>query len=217
MGDSLIAITGADYVIVAADSGVGRSILKMKDDEDKIVLLDSHKLLAGSGPVGDRVQFSEYVQKNVKLYQFRNNIALSMHATANFIRTEMADALRSAPYQVNLLLAGYDKQGPSLYFCDYLAALQKMDFATQGYAGHFAYSLLDRHFKKGMDLEAGLALLRQCIKEVQLRFLLSNEAWFIKIVDKNGARMLVEVKEDGKEHNVDAGASGEKEKVRMED
>lgn len=41
-----------------------------------------------------RAQFTEYVQKNVSLYQYRNNIPLTTNAAANFIRGELATALR---------------------------------------------------------------------------------------------------------------------------
>lgn len=41
-----------------------------------------------------RVQFTEYIQKNVALYQFRNGIPLTTAATANFTRGELATALR---------------------------------------------------------------------------------------------------------------------------
>ncbi|KAE8717621.1 Proteasome subunit beta type-2-B [Hibiscus syriacus] len=48
------------------------------------MILDSHKLAAASGEPGDRVQFTEYIQKNVALYQFRNGIPLTTAAAANF-------------------------------------------------------------------------------------------------------------------------------------
>lgn len=44
-----------------------------------------------------RVQFTEYIQKNLHLYQFRNTIPLSTAATANFTRGELATALRKVP------------------------------------------------------------------------------------------------------------------------
>lgn len=43
---------------------------------------------------GNRVQFTEYIQKNVALYQFRNGIPLTTAAAANFTRGELATALR---------------------------------------------------------------------------------------------------------------------------
>ena len=41
-----------------------------------------------------RVQFSEFIQKNILLYQYRNGIPLSTSAAANFTRGELATALR---------------------------------------------------------------------------------------------------------------------------
>lgn len=45
---------------------------------------------------------------------------------ANFARSEMATALRRAPYFANVLIAGYDEgKGPSLYWMDYLATMHR--------------------------------------------------------------------------------------------
>jgi 20S proteasome alpha/beta subunit len=46
------AITGKDYVILAADQNASRSVIKMKGDEDKIKALGSHLLMAYSGEPG---------------------------------------------------------------------------------------------------------------------------------------------------------------------
>ena len=46
------ALTGKDYVIVAADTTAARSIVKMKIDEDKIKTLSPHLLMAYSGESG---------------------------------------------------------------------------------------------------------------------------------------------------------------------
>jgi 20S proteasome subunit beta 4 len=43
--------------------------------------------------------------------------------TLVFDSNTLAEALRKNPYQVNLLLGGYDeKKGPSLYYMDYMGA-----------------------------------------------------------------------------------------------
>ncbi|KAH0882986.1 hypothetical protein HID58_059082 [Brassica napus] len=72
--ECVFGLVGNGFAIVAADTSAVHSILVHKNNEDKIMLLDSHKLIAASGEPGDRVQFTEYVQKNVSLYQFRNGI-----------------------------------------------------------------------------------------------------------------------------------------------
>ena len=181
------------YVIVAADASAARSILVFKHDEDKIMVLDSHKLLAGAGTPADNVNFTEYVQKNVKLYELDNDLKLTTVATANFIRKQLADALRKGSYQTNLLLAGYDNganAGPSLYFFDYLAAMAKVNFAAQGYAANFILSVFDRDWKENLTLEEGLEIVKKCLHELKTRFLISQPVFTIKVVDKDGCRVV---------------------------
>ena len=53
------------------------------------------------------MQFAEYIQANLSLYQTRNAHTLQPPAIASFTRNELARALRSRnPYTVNLLLGG---------------------------------------------------------------------------------------------------------------
>lgn len=80
--------------MVCSDTNAAQSIVTMKSDEDKLVPIDSHKLFAISGEAGDRVNFSEFVIANVRLYALRNGIPLSTKAVANFTRGELATALR---------------------------------------------------------------------------------------------------------------------------
>ena len=51
--------------------------------------LDSHKLLVGSGVAADNSNFTEYIQKNMKLYELNNDLKLDTHSAANFIRKEV--------------------------------------------------------------------------------------------------------------------------------
>lgn len=187
--ECVFGLVGDGFALVAADSSAVNSILVHKSNEDKIMVLDSHKLLGASGEAGDRAQFTEYIQKNVHLYQFRNGIPLSTSAAANFTRGELATALRKSPYFVNILLAGYDKEvGPSLYYIDYIATLHKLDKGAFGYGSYFSLSMMDRHYSSGMSLEQAVDLVDKCIIEIRSRLVVAPPNFVIKIVDKDGAR-----------------------------
>lgn len=145
----------------------------------------------GAGVAADSKNFTELIQKNVKLYSLNNDANLSTNAAGNFIRNQMATALRKGPYQTNLLLAGYDvNDGPSLYFLDMYAAMSKVDFAAHGYAANFILSVFDRDWKKGMTVEQGVDVLKKCLHELKTRFLIAQPLFVIKIVDKDGTRIL---------------------------
>ena len=97
---------------------------------------------------GDTVQFAEYIERNIRLYQIRNLYPLRPSAAASWIRRALAESFRSrSPYAVNLLLGGYDTatDDPHLYRVDYLGTLTEVPFAAHGYGAHFTLSLLDRY------------------------------------------------------------------------
>ena len=96
-----MAISGKDFVLTAADATVARSIVLMKQGEDKSRLLNNNTLLLYSGEQGDAVQFAELIQKNVKLYSIRHGVDLTPPAVAHFVRREMADSLRTRVLLVN--------------------------------------------------------------------------------------------------------------------
>ncbi|KAJ3828615.1 20S proteasome subunit [Lentinula raphanica] len=191
--ETSFALTGKGYVIVASDTTAARSIVKMKTDEDKIKVVSPHLLMSYSGEPGDTIQFSEYVERNLRLFHIRNNYSLRPSAAASWIRRSLAQSLRSRkPYSVNLMLSGYDvtEEKPHLYWIDYLGTMTEVPFGAHGYGSYFALSLLDRYHDPEATLEEGLATLQRCIEEVAKRLVVSPGKYKVKVVDKDGAREI---------------------------
>lgn len=107
------------------------------------------------------------------------------------------DINRKAPYQCNVLIGGYDAapygKGTSLYSCDYLGTLHKLSFAAEGYAQYFVLSTLDRYWKKNLSLEQGVDVIEKCIAEIQKRLVINQPRFCIKVVDKDGIRVVKHV------------------------
>ena len=189
--DALIAFVGDGFAMVCADQNAARSIMVFQNQEDKIMELDSHKLLGVGGDPADCVQEPQFFHKNIMLSYYKNSVPLSTHAVANYMRGEKSANLRKGMKVVDMLLAGYDEgAGPSLYFIDYLASMQKLDKGAHGYAGFFCNSLLDAHWKPGMTVDEALALMAMCATELKRRFAIHFPNWKVKVVDKDGTRVL---------------------------
>ncbi|KAF2325226.1 hypothetical protein GH714_025426 [Hevea brasiliensis] len=186
--ECVFGLVGDGFALVVADTSAVHSILVHKSNEDKIMVLDSHKLLGASGESGDRVQFTEYIQKNVALYQFRNGIPLTTAAAANFTRGELATALRKGFPGVSDFDLGcfcYDKEtGPSLYYIDYIATLHKIDKGAFGYGSYFSLSMMDRHYHSGMTVEEAIDLVDKCIIEIRSRLVVAPPNFVIKLWTK---------------------------------
>lgn len=179
------------FVMVCCDTQAVHSIITIKKDEDKIVPIDSHKVFCISGEAGDRVNFTEYIIANVKLYTLRNETSLSTKSVANYTRGELATALRSSPYHCNLLVAGYDEGvGPSLYWMDYLATLNKINIGGTGYGSYFVLSMFDKMWRPDLTEAEALDMMLQGIEEVKRRLVVAPSAYIIKVIDKNGTRVV---------------------------
>jgi 20S proteasome alpha/beta subunit len=73
---------------------------------------------------------------------------------------------------------------------DYLAALTKVNYAAHGYAANFVLSVFDRDWRKGLNLNEGLEIIKKCLHELRTRFLISQPVFIIKVVDENGTRVV---------------------------
>ncbi|AXA50904.1 20S proteasome subunit beta 4 [Malassezia restricta] len=189
--ESLFGITGKGFTIIASDNNAARSIIKMKSDDDKQKVLSNHLVMTYAGESGDTIQFAEYIERNMRLYSIRNNIDLRPKAAASWIRSQLAESIRSRhPYQVNLLLGGYDEPSsePALYWIDYLGTLVQVPFAAHGYASYLTLSTMDRYHRPDMSLEEGLQLLKQCINEMRTRFVIDVGSFSVRIITREGVR-----------------------------
>jgi 20S proteasome subunit beta 4 len=187
----LAGIRGKDFVMVCSDTSAVQSVVRMKQDEDKLVPVDGSKLFAISGEAGDRVNFSEYVIANVRLYALRNGASLTTKAVANYTRGELATALRKSPYNTNLLMAGFDEgTGPALYWCDYLATLHHMNICGTGYGSMFVLSLFDKLWRADLTEADALEMMKKGIEEVKARLVVAPPKYLIKVIDKDGIRTL---------------------------
>ncbi|KAK0558636.1 Proteasome subunit beta type-4 [Tilletia horrida] len=189
--EALFGITVKGATIIATDCNAARSIVKMKTDEDKQKILSKHLVMASSGESGDTLVFTEYIERNLRLYGIRNHVELRPKAAAAWVRNELAKSLRSRnAYQVNLLLGGFDipSSTPALFWIDYLGTLANVPFAAHGYGAHFTMGTLDRYHRLDMSVDEGLVLLRRCIGELQKRFIVDLGRFKVRVIDNQGVR-----------------------------
>ena len=107
--DSTFGIAGKDWVLIVTDTAVNRSIFTLKHNEDKITELSTHKIMGSSGDQAARYSWENYIKRNLALQELRTGVELGLEPTAQWMRTQMAQALRRAPFQVNVLIGGYDQ------------------------------------------------------------------------------------------------------------
>jgi 20S proteasome subunit beta 4 len=186
--ECLIGIKCDSFSLIAHDNTAGRSVLVMKQNQDKVFHLGDHISMVLCGESGDTVYFGEFIQKNLAYYRIKHGYSLSPKAVASFTRNEMAKRLRQYPNMVNLILAGYDPNtgDSSLYFMDYLGTLADVQYTAHGYGSYFVLSTLDRYHKPDMTKEEAEDLLLRCVLEIQKRLVINLPSFSYYFIDENG-------------------------------
>ncbi|MCQ2821495.1 MAG: proteasome subunit beta [archaeon] len=189
--DTAFAIQGNDYILLATDRAVMRSIMKLQDSDEKTIRLNDNQIIATCGDTHDRKVFAKYIQCNLNYYYYLNGNRLNTSELANYTRTALAEGIRSHPYQTNCIIAGYDEgEGPKLFWLDYLGTCQQVIKAAQGYGGYFLYGLMDNYYKKDFSFEDGKKCITDCIKELKTRFLVNMVEFHVYKISKNGIEDL---------------------------
>ena len=186
--ECLIGIKCDTFTILAHDNSAGRSVLVMKQNQDKIFKLEDQLAMVVCGDSGDTVYFGEFIQKSMAFYRIRNGYSLSPNAAANYTRHEMAKRLRQYPNLVNLIMGGYDPKTnqTALYFMDYLGTLADVSFTSHGYGSYFALSILDRFHRSDMTLEEAEELLLKCVLEIQKRLVINLPSFSYYVINESG-------------------------------
>ena len=188
--ETAIAFIGKDYVMFAGDAKVNFSIMVLTQTDDKILELSPSCAIVGAGDPADRPRFCDFIARNVALLRYKNGFEYDTQTIANFARTELAKSIRKAPFKVDSLIGGLDNGIPSLYYLDYLGTLQNVKHCAHGYGGFFSFSIFDNYWKPDMSIEEGKLLMKLCIYEVQKRLVINQNAFIVKILDKNGLQKI---------------------------
>ena len=185
--DCVFGIQGKDFVLLAGDrASVSNSIIKLQDTDHKIFKLTNNQMMATVGESYDKKNFAKLIKANMELYFFQNGQRLTTDETASYIRKDLAEGIRSSPHQCNCLLAGYDVDGPKLYWLDYLGSYAKLLKAAHGYGAYFLYGLMDNFYKKNLSLVEGEDIIKKCINELKTRFSINMVDFDVFKITKEG-------------------------------
>ncbi|CAB3239533.1 unnamed protein product [Arctia plantaginis] len=188
----LIGIQCQDFTMLAADQTSTLSIIVMKNDVNKLHDLTSKQVLGIIGDSGDTMQLTQFICKNLMLYQMKNGYQLSTEAVVHFIRKNVMESLKSGtPCIVNMLVGGYDQlEGGQLYTLDFLASALRVPYGVHGFGGIICLGLLDRYHKSTMTETEGYDLIKTCVHQIHERLFINLPNFQVKLVNKDGIQTL---------------------------
>ncbi|KAG2644451.1 proteasome subunit beta type-1-like [Panicum virgatum] len=151
-GGTCVAIAGADYCVVAADTrlSVGYSILTR--DHSKICDLADKCVLASSGFQGDIKALHKHLAARELLYQHQHNKRMSCPAMAQLLSNSLYYK-RFFPYYAFNVLGGLDNEGKGCVFTyDAVGSYERTGYGAQGTGSSLIMPVLDNQLKSPSPL-----------------------------------------------------------------
>ena len=190
-GTTTLGLVCKDGVIVATERRATMGTMIAHKVTKKLFQIDEHLALTTAGLVGDVQVLARYLSAEAKLYRLMREIPMPVEAAA----TLMANILNQSkffPYYVQLIIAGYDLEGPHVYSLDAAGGAIPDEYVSTGSGSPYVYGVLEDHYKDDMSVDEGIDLAIRAISAAMRRDSASGDGIDVAVITKEGFRFIPE-------------------------
>jgi len=149
-------------VIVAVDSRASQGNYMSSRDVKKVIEINPYLLGTMAGGAADCAYWERYLGKEARLYELRNKERMSV-AAASKLLGNILYSYAGYGLSVGTMIAGWDKTGPQLYYCDSDGQRIHGKCFSVGSGSTFAYGVLDREYRADLTADQAIDLARRSI------------------------------------------------------
>jgi proteasome beta subunit len=189
-GTTTVGLACKDGVVLAAEKKSTLGYLVASKESEKILPIADHIAITISGVVGDAQTLARYMRAELKLFQIQNQRRISVKG-ASILISNILQGSRYFPFLVQLIVAGYDDSGPSIYSLDPVGGIEEEKrFFSTGSGSPIALGVLEDQYKDGISVEEGIKLATRAIKAAVERDIASGgKAIDVAVITKDGIKI----------------------------
>jgi proteasome beta subunit len=189
-GTTTVGLVCKDGVVLAAEKKSTMGYLVANKETEKIYQLDDHIAMTIAGLSADGQALVRYMKAELKLFSIENQREISVKSATTLL-SNILHGSKFYPFYVQLIIAGVDSAGPSIYDLDPVGgAEEEKKFFSTGSGSPMALGVLEDSFKDGMSLEEGSKLAIRAIKAAIERDIASGGRGIdIAVITKDGIKI----------------------------
>ncbi|KAF5744320.1 hypothetical protein HS088_TW08G00921 [Tripterygium wilfordii] len=151
-GGSVVAIAGADYCVIAADTRMSTGYSILTREYSKICQLADKSFLASSGFQADVRALQKQLAARHLIYQHQHNKQMSCPAMGQLLSNTLYYK-RFFPYYAFNVLGGLDNEGKGCVFTyDAVGSYERVGYSSQGSGSTLIMPFLDNQLKSPSPL-----------------------------------------------------------------
>jgi len=165
-GTTCLGFLYAGGVILSVDSRASQGQYVGSQTVQKVIEINPHLLGTMAGGAADCLFWQRNLGMQVRIWELRNKSKISVAAASKMLANTMAQ-YRGMGLSMGTMVAGWDKNGPALYYVDddatRLKAKKETPFFAVGSGSTYAYGILDTNIRWDMTDEEAIELGKRAI------------------------------------------------------
>jgi len=155
-------------IVMAVDSRATGGQYIGSGSVKKIIEINQFLLGTMAGGAADCTYWERVLSKQCRLYELRNRERISV-AAASKLLVNMVYNYKGMGLSMGVMIAGWDKKGPGLYYVDNDGTRTPGEVFSVGSGSIYAYGVLDSGYKKDLTDQEAFELGRRAIYHATYR------------------------------------------------
>ena len=190
-GTTTVGIKAKDCVILCADMRASAGYFIANNNTMKIQKIDLHAGLTLAGGVADAQNIVDILRYHSNLHRVEKQSSIPMNSLARLCSL-IFHQNRGYPFMADILLGGYDTNGPALFNIDMFGSVEEKSYVTTGSGSPVAYGLLEEEYQKDITVKEAKKIALRAVKAAIVRNIGTGDGINISVMDKDGFRLLTD-------------------------
>jgi len=188
-GTTTVGIKATDGVILCADMRASAGYFIANNNTMKIQQIDDHAGMTMAGGVADAQNITDILRYHANLHRIQKNNPIPIKSLVR-LASLIFHQNRGYPFMADILVGGYDKNGPALYNVDMFGSVEEKTYVTTGSGSPVAYGLLEEEYRDNLNVEDAKVIALRAVKAAITRNIGTGDGINVSIIDKDGFRLL---------------------------
>jgi len=189
-GTTTVGIVCNDGVVLATEQRATMGNFIASKTAKKIYQVDELVAMTTAGSVGDAQQIVRMISVESKLYKMRRKESVTIKGLTTLL-SNVLSGQRYYPLMVQLLIGGYDKNGPAIYSLDAMGGtIEETKAVATGSGSPMAYGVLEDRYSEDMNTDEGVELAVRALHNAMKRDSASGEGIDAVVIKKDSYKRL---------------------------
>ena len=188
-GTTTVGIKASDGVVLCADMRASAGYFIANNNTMKIQKIYDHAGLTLAGGVADAQNLTDILRYHANVHAVQKNENITIKSLARLCSLVFHQN-RGYPFIADILLGGYDRDGPALFNVDMFGSVEKKSYVTTGSGSPVAYGLLEDEYRDDLKIEDAKVVALRAVKAAIVRNIGTGDGINLATIDKNGFRLL---------------------------